>query len=329
MNLELNVGKTIIPSDLKIKVEKTSQGLEYTLSSPVVLPYDKDLVLKVNSGAKITEEYFLNVMKTLLEDVLPDLFPKDFYKEIKNDPPHLYYIDINPTSHEPHQYSFGIDLKTTIKQNNSTVKPDINNSIDISTGLFISSSIFHPASTDPITNGFFPRTINPTSTELAPTHGIHLRPNTNITLPSIISENSRPFNGELCTPIIETLLTETVLFFPERTLIRSLYVNWMESYPALNLQDSSIKTINKALAYRQKLNKFMYANRDELKSIVQEFANAKFEAGIPSDKSLDDYEPKFLYEKFNKINRRIETIKEKVPQTLKLDKPQSSSNNYN
>jgi len=325
MNLELNVGKTIIPPDLKIKIEKDKFGLEYFFSSPIVLPYDKNLVLKVNAGAKITEEYFFNVIKALLEDTLPDLFPKDFYKTIKQDFPHLYYIDINPTSHEPSQYAFTPNLHTTIKQNNSTVKPDLNNSIDISTGLFIGAAIFHSASTDPITNGFFPRTINPSSTELAPTHGIHVKPSTNITLPSIISENSNPYFGELCTPIIQTLLTETVLFFPERTQIRTNYNHWMNSNTVLDLQDSSIKTINKALAYRQKLNKFMYANREELTAIVEEFANAKKEANIPFEKSMDDYKPEFLYQKFNKVNRRIENLKEKVPQNLKLEKPQYSN----
>lgn len=76
---------------------------------------------------------------------------------MKLDDYNVYRIDINPQNHEPHQYSFNVDFLKTETPNIPNL-PQQYKDMNINTSIFLTSKIFHAASTDPITNGFFPRT---------------------------------------------------------------------------------------------------------------------------------------------------------------------------
>lgn len=152
----LVVEKTDIPQGLKIEKETREKEIWYLFSQPILLPYDKDLLSKVEKGAKLSVPYFANVLQAFVEDTLPNMFPKNFYT-MKLDAYNVYRIDINPKNHDIHQYSFGLDFLRTEKINIPNIPQQYKN-MNIKTGVFLSSKIFHSAATDPITNGFFPRT---------------------------------------------------------------------------------------------------------------------------------------------------------------------------
>lgn len=155
--IEVVVEETKLPTNLEIQKEIRGKEIWYTLNQPIFLPYDKDLITKVEKGAKLSVPYFAKVLQAFIQDTLPDIFPKDFYNTMKLDDYNVYRVDINPEYHEPHQYSFNMDFVKTETPNIPTL-PQQYKDMNINTSVFLTSKIFHPASNDPITNGFFPRT---------------------------------------------------------------------------------------------------------------------------------------------------------------------------
>lgn len=125
------------------------------MNQPIFLPYDKDLIFKVEKGAELSVPYFTKVLQHFLEATLPDILPKDFYTmQMDRD---IHWVTINPESHEPFQYAFNLNFKRTETPNIQNL-PEQYKNMNIQTSIFLTSEIFHPASNDPITNGFFPRT---------------------------------------------------------------------------------------------------------------------------------------------------------------------------
>ncbi|MGV8162579.1 MAG: hypothetical protein ACP5N2_04580 [Candidatus Nanoarchaeia archaeon] len=317
MNLELNIEKTIIPPGLKIRKETVGDDTWRHLNKPVRLPFDKDFVSKVKNIDSIPRQYFLQVIKSFLEDILPETFPKDFYKSIDCDDYDMRYdnIHINPQPNNAHHYSINVDLSTVSQE-------DINRGkrvADVQTSILLSSTIYNASAGSPITNGYNPRIVDGT---LAPVDGISIRLTwAYIALPNLQARESNDgghFYTELYAPVLQTLLTESPLFFPTTHPIRNTYHNGL-SFPALWIKDTDIKTINNALTFREELTKFTNKNYSELRSIVKDFSSAKHEAGINSEKSIENYTSEFLYNRFHKVNRRIEDFRLKLPKNMILD----------
>lgn len=60
----------------------------------------------------------------------------------------------------------------------------------------------------------------------------------------------------------------------------------------------------------------MIENKEELKVLVKEFAEAKNKAGIESDKSLNRYQQEHLHTHFDTINTKLHAFRNKLPADL-------------
>lgn len=85
MDIELKVEKTEIPENFKVINGLKEHAIWHTFNKPICLPYDKDLISKVEKGAKISACYFADVLHAFIKDTLPNLFPENFYSEMKLD----------------------------------------------------------------------------------------------------------------------------------------------------------------------------------------------------------------------------------------------------
>ncbi len=310
---ELNIEKTIIPNDLKI--EKTMKGNEiwYTFNKPLYLPYDKNLLSKIEKDAKIPIPYFTNVLQSFIEDILPNIFAKGYYNTMKLDR-EPYRIDINSNNNHNFPYSFNLDFSKNEDLDIDNLPKQYEN-MTINTSVFITSEILH----HPIKNGFFPLT---KEWIIQPVHGIQLRTTrTEVELPGILSSNESVFITELSTPFFEKLLLWKPLFFPNHkdywekiTWTKGKF--WWNS-PAIKLTDSEFNTIKTAKEFRNELALFLINNREEIISLIEEFSEAKKYAGISSDRSLENYKPDFLYTHFHEIDWKFQEFSKKLPDSLK------------
>ncbi len=309
--IELVVEDTKLPTSLQIQKETRGKDILYVLNQPIFLPYDKDLISKVEKGAELSVPYFTKVLQHFLEATLPDILPKDFYTmQMDRD---IHWVTINPESHEPFQYAFNLNFKRTETPNIQNL-PNQYKDMNIQTSIFLTSEIFHPASNDPITNGFFPRTKDGS---LQPVEWVEIRPSyTFMQLPSILSDEDRTYIGEISAAILQTLLAGSHLFFPKNTIHARTMNDWRYPSPTIKVKNSESITINKSREFRDKLATFLIENKEELKILVQEFAEAKKKAGIPSDESLNRYKTEHLHTHFDTINTKLHAFRNKLPADL-------------
>jgi hypothetical protein len=320
MTLELQIEKTNIPKNLIITEENINTNTKYnftryTFSEPIVLPYDKRLNTKVARGAKISRNYFTNMLISFLEDTLPEVFPEEFYPNAELEGPFITHFDniyINPTKADAHfQYSVNLELNKEVKSKNSLTNIELFNVAKILTYVTL-NTIPLPFSeeNDIVTNGYFPRIQNG---KIEPVSGVTVTTGyTIMSLPEIIYNDfcKNTFIGEISAPIMQTLLHRSPLFFPEAHPISKSFYHMPTS--VICLKDSKVETIQKALEFRELLCEFMIANRKELMNIAEDFGIAKTATNIPLDKDLQDYDPKNLYIRFNSVNRRIEDMRPKL-----------------
>lgn len=315
--IKMNLEKTVIPLGLKIKEELKAGSIYYNFDKPIVMPYDKSLLKKLESGENLSVDYFFDVLKNLVEDVLPEIFPKGYYDKVIGDDSSLRRCVVNPGPQDDYQYSFNMDFhKENLRKNVSSVP--LYKFMNIQTSVFISSKIFSPGANDLIDNGFFPRYEKGI---LQPIEGLEIRPHTIIELPHVLYDNECVYISQLSTPIVKGLLFRTPLFFPEFPKDSSIigdrcFCSRIRANTVFELPNSLPETIKQGGIIRDYLCKFMVENASKLKEIAESFADAKREAGIPVENSFNNCNPDFLYEHFYKVNRKIEDLRKKLPSKL-------------
>ena len=62
----LIVEKTTISETLKIEKQTRNKEIWYILSEPIFLPYDKELISKVEKGANLSVPYFSKVLQAFI-----------------------------------------------------------------------------------------------------------------------------------------------------------------------------------------------------------------------------------------------------------------------
>ena len=141
-DLELVVEQTILPDNLRIIKEARGRDIWYVFDKPIFLPYDRDLAPKVEGGAKISTDYFTEVLRSFIENAIPTVFPKGFYDtmEIDSKP---YRININPSNHGDHQHSFNLYFEKNITTDQPNT-PQGHKNTHTKTSVFLTSTIFHP-----------------------------------------------------------------------------------------------------------------------------------------------------------------------------------------
>jgi hypothetical protein len=195
---------------------------------------------------------------------------------------------------------------------------EIYKKFNIRNTIFITSKILHPRSDDLITNGFFPRT---NDDKLQPVEGVEIRTgNTYFELPRILGDNEKVYIVEISAPILQTLLGDSPLFFPNYPTKYNINSHGIGggfyNPPSIKLNDSEITTISQARKFREKLSIFLINNRAKLKLLAEEFGEAKHAAKIGADNSLTNYKPEFLFKYLNEVNKKIEEFRKEVPADL-------------
>lgn len=306
---QLVVEKTSIPQGLEIKPDSES-GKGYVFSQPIILPYDQNLVDKIekSNDQTIPPDYFWKVIESFLKDTIPALFPEHFYDALVPDFRGPHWIALNPdkdTSNRHYSHSFDMRKKEQFKKGNEE--------FEVKTGFMLTADSI---------NGFFPRT---KGKQLLPTQGIELTPyDTNIELPHIKVDADRDgvYIDQVTIPILRVLLEEEyAIFFPNHYSSKIDHQD-IGSYAygsaCITLKDSQPATIKKGMEYNNRLNDFLNAHYEEVKSLINDFSQAKEDANIPFDKNLEQYKEFHLYKHFNKIQNKALAFKKQVPQELMI-----------
>lgn len=303
MSNNLILGKTQTTNENKIVTkEKFQKGIrQITCLDEIILPYDEQIVEKTNKGTTISQEYFAQVLKTLVEDIDPQRFPKGFYQEAQCDNGNLtIHVNMSPSIFQ-HAYTI---YASTKDQARTISRVDIQAVPHKFKGLLES-------------RGLFPQTNK--QGVLMPTKNISI-----IQWPSTVKLITPTFMQQYSnqiTPFLQALLQQTPLFIPQK-----LFVENQKEFPNLNkgkqpclrLKDNNIQTIKEAQKISKIYEQFLEKHEQDITYILSELAKKEKE-GIQTT-NLQKYKHDFLYENLNHINNNIQKLYTKIPLQKELQK---------